>query len=187
MIETYLIAVTPPAGVQKRIKRAQAMYHKTGPYHMPAHVTVYPPFNSKLSLTEITELLRIKLTAVSARQLTWNSYGFFEGKNNVFYFKPDSQSTVFLKSIFTKTLQALIGNISDAHDGYATTHHDYHPHITIAEHLPIKKLIEIKKQAQKVTPPLRFFASRVDIYQRNPNSKTYTKVQHVRLQKVSTR
>lgn len=163
------------------------MYHKTGPYHLPPHVTVYPPFNSKLSLAEITKLLRIKLAVVSTRQLTWSSYGSFEGKNNVFYFKPDNRSTVFLKSIFTKTLQALIGNISDAHDGYATAHHDYNPHITIAEHLPIKKLNEIKKQAQKAVPPLRFLASRVDIYQRNPNSKTYTKVQHIRLQKADTR
>lgn len=186
MIETYLIAITPPAGVQKRIKRAQATYHKTGPYHLPAHATVYPPFNSKLSLKEIIQLLHKKLAIVPASQLTWDSYGSFEGKNNVFYFKPDVRSTQFLKSVFAKTLRGLIGNISDAHDGYATTHHDYHPHITIAEHLPIKKLIEIKKQAQKVTPPLRFFASRVDIYQRNPSSKTYTKVQHIRLQKADT-
>ncbi len=186
MIETYIIAITPPARVQKRIKRAQATYHKTGPYHLPVHVTVCPPFNSKLSLVEIAELLGKKLKTVQAKQLTWDSYGTFEGKNNVLYIKPNTESAKFLKLVHTKTLRALQGSMSDTHTGYATAHPG-HPHITIAEHLSTKIFATTKQQLKKLAPPLHFIASRVDIYQRNPNSKTYTKVQHIRLQKANTR
>lgn len=186
MKETYLIAITPPADIQKRIKTAQTQYHKTGPYHLPPHVTIYPPFNSTLPLADIAKLLKRQLATLRTQQLTWDSYGSFEGKNNVFYFKPDTKSTKFLKSVFIKTLRALTGHVSDAQNGYATAHHDYHPHITIAEHLSMKALADIKLQTKKITRPLCFFAKRVDIYQRDPNSKTYTKVRHVLLQKTNT-
>lgn len=158
------------------------MYHKTGPYHLPAHVTVYPPFNSKLSLKEIAELLRKQFETVQAKQLTWNTYGTFEGKNNVFYFKPNTESAKFLKLIHAKTHRALGKNISDTHTRYISIHPD-HPHITIAEHLSAKMLANIKLQLTNLTPPLHFSVSRVDIYQRNPKSHTYTKVRHVLLQK----
>lgn len=180
MIETYLIAITPPASIQKRVREEQQKYPKFSVYHLPPHITLYHPFESSITLQELTSRLKKNLGDTTPQSINCNAYGVFEGKQGVLYFQPDPTSIKLLTKLHNRTKRSIPKTHREVDTPYKT-YGRYNPHLTIAERIPRRALTRIKERLEAPSKPLSFMCSRIDIYQRNPKSHTYTKVRHVQL------
>ena len=122
---------------------------------------------------QVKKLLKNELLNTPCYKLCLNSYGYFFGKNNVAYFKPNIRSTQCLKNIFYKTMLVLKGRITRVYKDYKISNNTYHPHMTIAEKIPDEVFPKIKNELDSQKVKLEFDISSIKLYRQHINSSVW--------------
>ena len=149
--ETYLLAVIPPSRIIKYVDNFRDKYAGESIDRISPHITIFPPFFHFFS-TELDLGDSISRVCLGYQPFRVNLTGvdFFEGKNNVAFFKPDDNSTMQLRNLLTKTIDGMSGKVVNKHDDYPIDSKRFVPHMTIAEQIPKTDFEKAKKELGEV-------------------------------------
>jgi 2'-5' RNA ligase len=148
MMETYLVAITPPASIQKTVLAEKRKYPKFSVYHLPPHITLYHAFESEITVQELAIRLKEKLRGATHFTICLDDYSLFENNQNVLFLKPNRTSIKLFSVIHNKVKKAIPPTQKEINTPYRT-YNAYNPHLTIAQHIPKRDLTEIKGRLQK--------------------------------------
>lgn len=175
-MHVYIVAITPSPESCTLIRRYQDLYPQYNRYHIPPHITLYPPFHLQNSSEEhITKLLQEEIGHLKRETIYVKDVGYFKGKNNVIYLKPNAPSTEWLRTVFSTVSQAIQEAVVHAFSDYSMDAKAYNPHITIAEQIPQEHFEYIKKEVGPIDP-FFFTVQGIDLYRRSPETKQYDKI-----------
>jgi len=150
--EKYFLAIIPPPPVSDYVNKYRRQYNnKDNINSIPPHITIYPPFYSLVSESNLIDRLRNIQTQTSPFRISFTSVDFFNNGNNVAFFNPDSDSTLFLKKLYQNTRQLFSGQITDVWPGYPNKPEQFIPHCTIAEKIPDIEFPSIRKDLESLS------------------------------------
>ncbi len=175
-MHVYIVAITPSPESCTLVRHYQDLYPEYNPYLIPPHITLYPPFHIQDSSEEtVVHLLGQEIKHLRPHTVHIQDTGYFEGKNNVIYLKPDETSTEWLRGAFNTVAKAIGESVVQAFSDYSMDKDNYRPHITIAEQIPRDKFEAIKKELGTIDP-FFFTVQSIDLYRRSPETKQYDKI-----------
>ena len=180
-MKTYLIAVTPPLDICKKIDVYRNLYSGYTSYIIPPHVTIVPPFTLLgVQEEELVCLLEKEGAPVEGMRACLDSFGFFEERKNVLFLQPDRKSEGLFKTIFQAIFSVLDGRIKYRYDTYKANTDDFHPHLTIGEKIPDSQFEKLKAELKLVEPIIWEIFS-FDIYYYNELSHSWDKLHEIAL------
>jgi 2'-5' RNA ligase len=164
-MEAYAVVIVPPKKVREIVDRFRKIYAKYTGYKIPPHITIYPPFHlMNVSESVMIDKLKTGFSNIKSRTVKLKTINFFEGKNNVAYFSPDTPSSTYIKNflvVATNSLKSIVKNVFDDNN---YTPNKFNPHMTIAEKIPYETLPVIKKGLKDVNTNLTFKVASVFVY-----------------------
>ena len=180
IINSYTLIVIPPPKILRFVDGLRKKHAKFTSYVIPPHITVYPPFLIKNNNEkEIIDSLRKNLVQVNQQEIALKSVDYFEGKNNVAFFKLDKESSKFIKTLLVITMKSLNGRVKNVYDDYNFTPEKYKPHMTIAEKIPDDSLPLVKKELSSIKKTLDFSIKSVFLYKQKGNSKLWQELKEI--------
>jgi len=184
-MNSYVLVILPPRRLWKVINRFREKYAKFTTYIIPPHITICPPFFIKnKSEKEIISLLNDSFLQVRPQKALLNSVDYFEGENNVVFFKPDRKSSRFIKKLLTKSIDSLKDEIKNVYKNYNFTPKKIKPHMIIAEKIPHDILPRIKRELVNTQIALNFKINSVFLYRRKGNLRQWKELKEIHLGKI---
>lgn len=176
-MHVYVLAITPSPKACTTIQHYQGSYPQYVVYHIPPHITLYPPFHIQDSSEEaIISSLRENFSNYPYFTVDLTHVGYFEGANNVVYLGPSDESALLLKTLHAHILNILAPIVTHAFSDYTMSGKEFSPHLTIAERIPSEEFETIKKEFSGPAEPITFPATSIDLYRRSPETKQYDKI-----------
>ncbi|MBA3732810.1 2'-5' RNA ligase family protein [Patescibacteria group bacterium] len=175
---SYLLAITPPNEVSRKVDEYRKIYKKLISSIEP-HITIYPPFHTE-DLDIIIKKLSEELFSLKSEEVTLDSIGYFENRNdsNVVYFKPNSKSIIYLKEINSASSVVLKGRVLLKYDDNIS---DFNPHMTISAGIADKLFTEIKDELTNVAETFTFIVYSVDLYKKIGDIGIWNKINEIKL------
>jgi 2'-5' RNA ligase len=182
-MDTYLVAITPPPDTQAHIQEYRRRVTQYTGYKIPPHITLYPPFYlQNTTLEKMVDSIRTNLDYVHNGTVRLADIDSFTGYNNVIFFKPDDQSTTYLKNIFSAVHQALSGRVTDRFSDYAADANKFVPHLTIAERVPNGVWQTLQTQLLQHPVDISFPVNTIGLYEQAEDSREWRLVNTVTLE-----
>lgn len=180
-MDTYALAVLPSKDVSDIVDSYRREFAKFTDYVIVPHITLIPPFYIKSGVeSEIIVLLNNIYKNIQLFSVLINKINYFEGKNNVAFFQPDSKSSKNIKTLVIKAVGVLNDRIRNAYDDYPFTTEEFIPHMTIAEKIPVKNLNEIKMALSGVIPNFSFQVSSLHLFKQSVASNEWKELSEIR-------
>lgn len=181
-MRSYLIAITPPEKICQIVDRYRMRYGSRATSNIPPHITIHQSF----SLERISESDLIKIVGHVAdrhhlHRVEIVGVSYFEGKNNVLYFKPDSATQEFTKNLFIDLSGVLSAKIRNRHLDFIVIAENFSAHMTIADKIPNDAFEIIKKAPISILEAIFFDVSSIDLYYQEANSSIYKLLKTVHL------
>ncbi len=161
----YIIIVVPSLEIIERVDKYRKIYARYTDYVIVPHFTIYPSFYITPGYEEnVIQLLRNSFKGTEVVTINFSGVGYFESGNNVAFFKPDTESSIFLKSLLLETTEILKGKIRNVHDDRCFLPENFSPHMTIAEKIPEEVFRSVKKELDDINEKGSFTVSSVFLY-----------------------
>ena len=149
--DKYLLAIIVPPPVSNYIDLYRKKYDEADASTISPHLTICPPFYLNITETELTQKLSQIFSSTTPFPLSLTSTDFFEGKNNVAFFKPDHFSSQNIRHLLVITQSNLTHDIVNVWPDYPTDPDKFVPHCTIVEHIDDDKFSQVKADLELLT------------------------------------
>jgi len=185
MKDNYALVVLPSKDVSDIVDKYRQKYARFTSYVIPPHITLVPPFFIKSGIeSKIISILNDEYEKVQPFHVLINKVDYFEGTNNVAYFKPDVKSSIKIKDLVIKAADVLDNRISLYYDDYNFQPENIVPHMTIAEKLPQEKFSEIKLALNNVIIDFSFQVSSVYLFRQLSGANEWEESSEIRLKNL---
>jgi 2'-5' RNA ligase len=168
--EKYLLAIIPPKPVADYVDNFRQQYDVNNLFSISPHITVYPPFYSSESEPSLINKLNNIYNKSIPFRISLDSVGFFIGKNNVAFFKPDSKSGHQIRNLFKAVQLCLADVITDAWPNYPVNPEQFVPHCTIAEKIPQNEFPDIRHNLESLLVNQDFVVDSVFLLRKKPEN-----------------
>lgn len=178
--ETYVVIVVPPKHIQTLVHDFRNHFKDTSEYKLPPHITLLPPF--QLAPThgkELIGVIRSIAAATSPMDALLTHTGVFENRPPVWFCGFSPSTTRSLRSLHKKLLKAIVALHSEHTLAYKTgpKHNVFNPHMTLIEKVPKANKKSIAALIEPLIHPFSFAVGSIELYKRQSDDKTYTRVQ----------
>lgn len=183
-MNSYVLVLLPPKDVAKTVNKYRKKYAKYTKYIIPPHITIFPPFFLKdISEKELVARLRESFLNEKSKRISLNSIGYFEGINNVLYFKPDTISSKYIVRLLITAVKSLGSLMKSAYEDYNFTPEKFVPHMTIAERVPDTIFSVVKEELSNYKNVISFTVSSIYVYKDVDGSGNWNQLQEIVLNK----
>lgn len=162
--EKYLLIAKPSAEESNLIYIIQTISRQKINLSLPPHITIFPPFNNKLS-TEKSLVYSIRENYIKGKynsHVTFNRVHYFEN-SNIVLLRPDYQSSIYLKMLHSNFLINLGDKITTESIFLGEK---YIPHITINDSSSDELISIIKSDVSRVPVNISFNINYLYLYKK---------------------
>jgi 2'-5' RNA ligase len=180
-MNAYALAVIPPKNISEMVDFYRRKYAKYTSYVIVPHLTIIPPFYIQSGdEAEIIGVLEAGFKSTKPEKVVIEKIGYFEGKNNVAFFQPDSRSSAFLRDLLMKATNRLSGRVKDVYDDYSFAPEEFKFHMTIAEAIPGEQLPKIREELSSVVFRGSFLVSSVRLFRNSDDSNVWSELVEIK-------
>jgi 2'-5' RNA ligase len=180
-MNAYAVAVIPPKNIAEMVDFYRRKYAKYTSYAIVPHLTIIPPFYIQSGdEAEIIGVLEAGFKGTKPEKVVIEKIGYFEGKNNIAFFQPDSRSSAFLRNLLIKATGMLSGRVKNVYDDYSFAPEEFKFHMTIAEAIPGEHLPKIKEELSSVVFRDSFLVSSVYLFRNLNDSNIWSELVEIK-------